>query len=140
MDYAKMNTIAQDPSRVRSMAEKILETPDYKRKESTEKFLKWLATYKGDKLLNTRQKEALYSLYRRSTKKAFAGKYSAAELLKLAFERRFDLNDEDQEYWLEQKISYRQSVLLTNEEWLRLIHLCRRLELIYPDEWIPLDE
>ena len=78
-------------------------------------------------------------MYQKSTKKAKAGRYSAAKLLKQAYECRFDLNYEEHEEWLEQRVSYRQEVLLSNDEWKRLLCICRILDIIPSDEWIELD-
>lgn len=138
MDYREMTTLAGDPVRVRAMASLILQLDPHDLSEGMHGFLSDLSHYDGAKPLSTRQLEALYALRERASRTSRAGHYRAATLINAAWEARFDLLDGDAEEWLDMLRRRGPDVALARMEWRRLFGLCRRLDIVHQDEWIPL--
>jgi hypothetical protein len=137
VDYREMVRLASDPVRVRATAEFLLHRggDDSPRMRA---FLTDLARYDGSRPLTTRQLETLYSLRERTSRTARAGRYRAATLVSRACDRRHDLLDDDAEDWLMGLNERGPEAALTRREWLRLLALCRRLEIVDGGEWVPL--
>jgi hypothetical protein len=135
MNYREMTALASDPVRVRATAEFILANgrPDA---SGAHAFLAQLANYDGSKPLTTRQLETLYSLRERASRQSKVGRYRAGALIRTAWERRLDLLDDAAEAWLDQLHARGPETALSRSEWRRLFALCRRLDIINPDEWV----
>ena len=138
MDYREMAALASEPARVREVARLVLALTAEKASRRTRAFLSELSRYDGAKPLSTRQLELLYSLREDAGRRAEAGGYRAATLIGRAHENRLDLNDEEAEEWLCALRRRGAEAALTRREWLRLLALCRRLDLIGSDQWVPL--
>jgi hypothetical protein len=54
------------------------------------------------------------------------------------WENRHDLLDDAAEGWLDQLLTRGPDTALSRNEWRRLFALCRRLDIINPDEWVEL--
>ena len=135
MNYREMTAMARDPSRVRAVAEFILENGRLGA-SATREFLAHLARYDGSKPLTTRQLETLYSLRERASKRSKVGCYRAAALIRTVWELRLDLLDDAAELWLDQLLARGPDAALSRNEWRRLFALCRRLDILNPDEWV----
>lgn len=135
MNYREMTALARDPARVRATAELILANgrPDA---SGAHEFLARLARYDGTRPLTTRQLETLYALRERASSRSKVGRYRADMLIRTAWENRLDLLDESAEAWLDQLHARGPNAALSRNEWRRLFALCRRLEIINPDEWV----
>jgi hypothetical protein len=138
MDYREMTALASDPARVRATAKFIMavETADARSRMHT--FLADLCKYDGSRPLTIRQLETLFSLRERASRRSKAGRYRAASLIRRAWENRVDLIDDDAQEWLNGLHRRGPDAALTRGEWLRLLALCRRLEIIHRDEWVHL--
>jgi hypothetical protein len=136
VDYREMARLASDPVRVRATAEFLLDRCGADGRMRA--FLADLMRFDGSRPLTTRQLETLYSLRERTSRTARAGRYRAATLVSSACERRHDLLDDAAEDWLVELNERGPEVSLTRREWLRLLALCRRLEIVDGGEWVPL--
>lgn len=139
MDYREMTRLAADPFRVRATALLIIKLDGDNLPGRMQSFLADLSKYDGSKPLSTRQLETLFSLRERASRSNKVGPYTADHLIKLAWERRLDLLDEDGEGWLEGLHLQGKRIALSRSEKRRLIAHCRRLDIIPEDEWIDLD-
>lgn len=138
MDYREMIQLGADPVRVRSLAALILDRGSATLSEGSVSLLTSLKAYEGSKPLSTRQLEALYALRENSTRKSKAGRYRADILVRITWEARSDLLDDQAEDWLDVQHAKGVGIALTRNEWRRLLALARRLDLIPQDEWIEL--
>lgn len=140
MDYREMTRLAGDPPRVRALAEMIVSLEGEKLSDRALSFLNKMRAYDGQSPLSIRQKEALYALRERTTRSAHAGPYRVADLIQKAWERRFDLDCQDDEQWLDQLKAIGASVTLSLNERRRLLSICRapEIDLIPSDVWIDL--
>jgi hypothetical protein len=136
MDYREMTQLGADPVRVRSLAGLILDHGSVGLSDRAVSLLTSLKAYDGAKPLTTRQLEALYALRENSTRKAKAGRYRADHLVRITWEARLDLLDDEAEGWLDEMHVKGAGIALTRTEWRRLLALARKLDLIPPDEWI----
>jgi len=137
MNYREMTALASDPARVRATAEFILANGRLDASD-TRAFLAHLARYDGTKALTTRQLETLYSLRERASRRSQVGRYRAGTLIRTAWENRLDLLDDGAEEWLDQLLARGPETALSRNEWRRLFALCRRLDIINPNEWVAL--
>jgi hypothetical protein len=137
MNYREMTALASDPARVRALAEFILADGGLGA-SGTHAFLAQLARYDGTKPLTTRQLETLYSLRELSSRRSKVGRYRAGTLIRTVWENRHDLLDDAAEGWLDQLLTRGPDTALSRNEWRRLFALCRRLDIINPDEWVEL--
>jgi hypothetical protein len=135
MNYREMTALARDPARVRALAEFVLANGRLGA-SATREFLADLASYDGTKPLTTRQLETLYSLRERASRRSKVGRYRAATLIRTAWENRLDLLDDAAEPWLAQLLARGPDAALSRNEWRRLFALCRRLDILNPDEWV----
>lgn len=133
-----MTQLGADPVRVRALASMILALNSAGLSERAFSLLTSLKTYDGGKPLSTRQLEALYALRENAARKARAGRYSADHLIKITWEARLDLVDDEAEDWLDELHRRGPGIALTRSEWRHLLALARRLDLIPPDEWVEL--
>jgi hypothetical protein len=138
MDYREMAVLASDPARVRATAKFIIAVEGDDARSRMHAFLADLSKYDGSKPLTVRQLETLFSLRERASRRSRAGRYRAASLIRRAWENRLDLIDDDAEQWLNELLRRGPDAALTRGEWLRLLALCRRLEIIDRDEWVHL--
>lgn len=139
MDYREMSRLAANPDGVRAMAKMILALSKHALSEHTRAFLDKLTAYDGSRPLSVRQQETLFSLRENASRRTRIGGVPIARLVAKAAALRLDLNDDEAEDWLAQLAAEGPAISLTRGECLRLIALCRRLDLIGPDEWIDLD-
>ena len=137
MNYREMTALACDPARVRAVAAFILANGRLGA-SGTHEFLAHLARYDGTKPLTTRQLETLYSLRERASRRSKVGRYRAGTLIRTAWESRLDLLDDAAEVWLDQLLARGPDAALSRNEWRALFALCRRLDIINPDEWVAL--
>ena len=133
-----MSKLAQDPDRVRTIARAVLQRMPAGLPERGYPFLEDLRNYDGSKPLTTRQQEFLYTLIQLSTKRSIAGSYRASTLIARAFDARLDLVEYDDEEWIVTLRALGPGASLSSGEWKRLLAICRELDLIYKDEWVPL--
>jgi hypothetical protein len=135
MNYREMTALASDPARVRATAEFILANgrPDV---SGAHEFLARLTKYDGTRPLTTRQLETLYGLRERASSRSKVGRYRAGTLIRTAWENRLDLLEDAAEEWLDQLRARGPDAALSRNEWRRLFALCRRLDIINPDEWV----
>jgi len=138
MDYREMTQLGADPVRVRSLASMILELSTEQLSDRAASLLTSLKSYDGAKPLSTRQLEALYALRENATRKSKAGRYRADHLIKITWEVRLDLVDDEAEDWLDELHRRGAGTALMRSEWRRLLMLARRLDLIPSDEWVDL--
>lgn len=139
MDYREMSRLAANPDAVRAMAKTILALSKDVLSERTRAFLDKLTAYDGSRPLSTRQQETLFSLRENASRRTRIGGYPIARLVAKAAHLRLDLVDEEAEHWLAHLAAQGPGLSLTRGECMRLIALCRRLDLIGPDEWVDLD-
>ncbi len=137
MDYREMTALASDPVRVRTTARLVLATTD-DASPRMRALLAELCRYDGAKPLTTRQLESLYALREGAWRRSQIGGYRAATLIRRAYENRLELNDDDAEEFLCTLNRRGAEAALSRREWLRLLALCRRLELIASDAWVPI--
>jgi hypothetical protein len=139
MDYREMTLLAGDPARVRATAKFIIAVERDDARSRMHAFLADLCKYDGSKPLTVRQLETLFSLRERASRRSRAGRYRATSLIRRAWENRLDLiDDDDAEQWLTELLRRGPDAALTRGEWLRLLALCRRLDIIDRDEWVHL--
>ena len=138
MDYREMNRLADSPASVRDVATFILAVASPDLTERSHDFLVTLQKYDGSKLLSTRQKEALFSLRERATRRSTVGRYRASTLVRLASERCLDLTDFEDAEWLQELTAFGANLAVSNGQWRRLIRISKDLEVVPNDEWIPL--
>ena len=138
MDYREMTQLGGDPVRVRSLASIILDHGSVALSDKAVSLLTSLKNYNGEKPLTTRQIEVLYALRENSTRKAKAGRYRAERLVRITWEARLDLLDDEAEDWLDRQHAKGTGIALTRSEWRRLLALARQLDLIPINEWIEL--
>lgn len=139
MDYRAMNRLAGNPDAVRAMARTVLALSKGELSERARAFLEKLANYDGARPLSVRQQETLYSLRENASKRSTIGGYSVARLVADSARVRSDLLDDEAEDWLARLAAQGPGITLMRGECMRLIALCRRLEIIGRDEWIDLD-
>lgn len=137
MDYRKMMQLRDEPHRVRALATSILETESTELSDQDLKFLYKLEVYEADPPLSHRQLEYLDGLVAKTSGRAKAGNYSAAKLIQKAWELRFDLS-EDNEQWIVGMHAHGPGVAPSERAWLRLLAICRSIRLIPRDEWVDL--
>jgi hypothetical protein len=138
MDYREMTAMARDPERVRATAKFIMSVATADARSHMRPFLADLCKYDGTKPLTVRQLETLFSLRERASRRSKAGRYRAHSLIRRAWENRADLIDDDAEEWLNALLGRGSDAALTRGEWLRLLALCRRLDIVHGDEWVHL--
>jgi hypothetical protein len=138
MDYREMTQLGTDPIRVRALASLIIGHGSSGLSEKAISLLTSLKSYDGAKPLSTRQLEALYSLRENGVRKSKAGRYLADHLLKIIWEARLDLLDDEAEDWLDELHRQGSGIALNRSEWRRLLALARRLDLIPQNEWVEL--
>jgi hypothetical protein len=138
MDYREMTQLGADPVRVRSLASMILDHGGAALSKEVVSLLTSLKAYDGAKPVTTRQLEVLYALREKGTRKSKAGRYRADHLVRITWEARLDLVDDDAEDWLDNLRVKGICITLTHGEWRRLLALARRLDLIPRDEWVEL--
>lgn len=139
MDYREMSRLAGNPDAVRTMAKLILALGKDQLGERSRAFLEKLRAYDGSRPLSVRQQETLFSLRENVSRRSRVGGYPIARLVAEAARLSMDLMDDEAEDWLVRLAALGPGVTLTRGECMRLIALCRRLDLIGPDEWIDLD-
>lgn len=139
MDHRAMSRLAGNPDAVRSMARMILALSKDALGERSRAFLEKLASYDGARPLSVRQQETLFSLRENASRRSRIGGYSVAVLVAAAHRLSVDLLDEEAEAWLAALAARGAPLALTRSECLRLLAICRRLDLIAPDEWIDID-
>lgn len=139
MDYREMSRLAANPDAVRAMAKLILALSKDALSERARAFLDKLTAYDGARPLSVRQQETLFSLRENASRRTRIGGYPIARLVARAAQLRLDLDDEEAEDWLAHLAAQGAGVALTRGECMRLLALCRRLDLIGRDEWIDLD-
>jgi hypothetical protein len=135
MNDREMSRLAQDPAEVRRLAKALAKRPHEHITEYRD-FLDFLATYKGEPLLTTRQRELLEFLRSSTVEWTHIGPHRISSLIQKAWERRLDLNDEEGEEWLEALYAQRAS-RLDDGGARRLAALCRRpeVDLLAHGEW-----
>lgn len=133
-----MLRLAQDPDRVRKIVRLLLQQEASGLSDKACTFLEQLRSYSGEPVLTSQQQEFLYGLIQRSTKRSRVGPYKASTLAMRAYEARADLDDDESELWLESLHAQGPGLELYEHEWERLLGICRRLDLIYRDEWVQL--
>lgn len=138
MDHRVMLKLAHDPDRIRKIAAAVLQQMPNGLPEGGYPFLEDLRTFDGTKPLSVRQLEFLYALIQLSTRSEKAGPYRAATLIRRAWEARAELTDGDDEDWLQALHAQGAAAALSHGQWRRLLGLCRQLDLIDPEEWVPL--
>jgi hypothetical protein len=140
MDYREMTKLASDPARVRSLAKMVLTLEAERLSEGAQNLLAKLSAYDGAKPLSTRQQEALYALREQASRSANVGPYRAADLVAKAWERRFDLDQFEDEAWLDELRAKGSVISLSRNEARRLLAICRHpeIDLIPPGVWIEL--
>lgn len=134
-----MSRMAANPDGVRAMARTILALSGDSLSENARAFLERMKTYDGARPLSVRQQETLYSLRENASRRTRVGGYPIARLVAEAWSKRFDLLDDEAEDWIAGLVVRGHGIALTRGECMRLLAVCRRLEIIPPDEWIDLD-
>jgi hypothetical protein len=140
MDYREMTRLASDPARVRALASMVLKLEGERLSEGAQDLLAKLSAYDGDKPLSTRQQEALYSLREQASRSPNVGPYRAADLVAKAWQRRFDLDQFEDEEWLSDLREKGSALSLSRNEARRLLAICRHpeIDLIPQGVWIEL--
>ena len=136
MDYRELSRIAGDPAAVRSTATLVKALLGSNLNDWQDEFLSKLEKFNGPDRLTTRQCETLLLLRNRATRRSKVGKYSAFTLLTKLNELRFDLAEDDEEFFV-RLLKCGSSAALTDGEWSHVFGLCRQLDLI-GDTYIPL--
>jgi hypothetical protein len=106
--------------------------------ERSSDLLTKLTKYDGKQPLSTRQLEALYALRERSTQRSIAGGYRASVLVQEAYEARLDLVEYDDEEWITEMHARGSQLVLSTNQWRRLIYICKDLQILEQDTWIEL--
>ncbi|MBX9682273.1 MAG: hypothetical protein K2X41_00645 [Hyphomicrobium sp.] len=136
MDHMEMARLAQSPGQIRVVASTIKAALGQSISPSENDFLSKLERFSEDNLLSVRQREFLWSLRERTSRKPVQGKYRAAYLIQKLWEARADLQYEDEEK-LERFRAFGQQLSLSKSEWRWVFARCRELNLI-DDEYVSL--
>jgi hypothetical protein len=138
MDYREMTALGREPHRVRAIASTVLDLLAGDLSERSSDLLTKLTKYDGKQPLSTRQLEALYALRERSTRRSIAGGYRASVLVQEAYEARLDLVEYDDEEWITEMHARGSQLVLSTNQWRRLIYICKDLQILEQDTWIEL--
>ena len=98
MNYRDMSRLAGDPVAVRTSAKSIKAILGDRLNEGEREFLTKLEAFDGPEPLSIRQREWLFSLRSRSTRRAIVKGYRASTLIKRLWELRFDLREDGEEF------------------------------------------
>src|SRR5438874_2722970 len=98
MDYREMARIAADPTAVRSTAGFVRAVLGDRLSEREREFITQLEKFDGPDPLSMRQREWLYGLRSRATRRSKVKGYRASTLIQKLWELRFDLGEEAEEF------------------------------------------
>src|SRR4029450_4194167 len=98
MDYREMARIAGDPVAVRTTAAFIKAALADRLGEREREFITQLERFEGPDPLSRRQREWLYGLRSRATRRSMVKGYRTSTLVRKLWELRFDLSEEAEEF------------------------------------------
>jgi hypothetical protein len=130
MNYREMNRIAGDPAAVRITAGFISTVLGQRLSEGEREFLEKLAKFDGPDPLSMRQREWLYALRSRATRRAVVKGYRASTLIRKLWELRFDLDEEGEEFVSQQHELLKEhgaNYTLSDPQWRYVFALCNEV-------------
>jgi hypothetical protein len=133
MDYREMARIAGDPVAVRSAAEFFRAVLGDRLSEREREFITQLEKFDGPDPLSMRQREWLYGLRSRATRRSTVKGYRASTLIQKLWELRLDLSEEAEEFINEQHEQLQErgvNLALSDGQWRYVFALCHEVELI----------
>jgi hypothetical protein len=127
MNYREMLRLAGDPAAVRASARSIRTILGDERLNDWERqFLAKLEAFEGPDLLSMRQRETLYALRSRATRRSVVKGFRASTLIKKLWEQRLDLS-EDAEEFIAELHELGPDVALSHNQWRYVFALCHQV-------------
>jgi hypothetical protein len=136
MDHFELHNLARNPAAVRSTAQSIKHLLGDAISQSELDFLTKLERFSDNDFLSIRQREFLWGLRERTSRKSTQGGYRASTLVQLLWEARYDLSYEDEED-LGRLRTFGDRLALSRSQWRWVFGLCRQLNII-DDDYISL--
>jgi hypothetical protein len=130
VDYREMARIAGDPTAVRSTAGFVKAVLGDQLSEREREFISQLEQFDGPDKLSVRQREWLYVLRSRATRRSKVKGYTASTLVKKLWELRFDLSEEAEEFvndLHEQLKEHGVNLALSDGQWRYVFALCHEV-------------
>jgi hypothetical protein len=125
MNYREMSRLAGDPATVRASARSIRTILGDRLNNWEREFLTKLEIFDGPDPLSMRQRETLWSLRSRASRRSIVKGYRASKLIKRLWELRFDLS-EDAEEFIEELHALGPDVALSDNQWRYVFALCHQ--------------
>jgi hypothetical protein len=130
MDYREMARIARDPTAVRSTAGFVRAVLGDRLSEREREFIMQLEKFDGPDPLSMRQREWLYGLRSRATRRSTVKGYRASTLVRKLWELRFDLSEEAEEFvndLHDQLKEHGVNLALSDGQWRYVFSLCHEV-------------
>jgi hypothetical protein len=130
MDHREMARIAGDPTAVRSTAGFVRAVLGDRLSEREREFIAQLEQFEGPNPLSVRQREWLYGLRSRATRRSTVKGYRASTLVRKLWELRFDLSEEAEEFINdvhEQLKEHGINLALSDAQWRYVFSLCHEV-------------
>lgn len=125
MDYREMARLANDPGAVRAIAAGLKAILGSRLSEWEREFLQKLERFEGPEALSVRQRETLYSLRERSSRKAVVKGFRASHLIERLWEQRLDLSEEAEDFIGEMRKAG-PDLSLSPRQWRYVFSLCHQ--------------
>ncbi len=125
MNYREMSRIASEPIAVRASARFIKAILGDRLSAWERAFLTKLEAFDGPDPLSMRQRETLWSLRSRATRRSIVKGYRASTLIKKLWELRFDLSESAEEF-IEELHALGADVALSDNQWRYVFALCHQ--------------
>lgn len=136
MDHRGMLELARDPVRVRALAISLKERLGSEINAKAFDFLTKLERYSDKDFLSGGHREFLWSLIQQASRSSKQGPYRADRLVRMLWEARLDLTEEEEVYVIELH-ERGHGLMLSHAEWRWIFRLCRERGDI-GDDYIPL--
>lgn len=126
MNYREMSRLAGDPAGIRARAKLVLELLGTRATPWQARFLNRLSKWDGPDLLPMDDRETLYNLAGKASRRQEKAGFRAAVLVEKLWRLRFELSEEDEEF-LDSLMAQGPDCAPSENQWRKLFAVARQL-------------